>query len=638
MHTSAQTNQPSNGVNLSPPARLKCSMQEVWVCCCLALVTAALYSPVRHHQFVYLDDKEYVTENPHLQSGVTSSGVVWAFAHSYAGNWHPLTWVSHALDCQIWGLNPMGHHLTNVVFHVANSVLLFLVLSRMTGACWRSALVAALFAWHPLQVESVAWISERKNVLSTFFCFLAFASYLGYVRRPRWPQYLLVLLCFALGLMAKPMLVTLPFVLLLLDFWPLQRLRFVTLGSLWPALRPLLWEKVPLFLLAAASSLITYLVQKNAGALYSFQQVSVSLRLCNALVSYAAYIGDLFWPAGLAVFYPFRVVPNLWQVAGSVLFLLAATGFVLRQWRQYPFLAVGWFWFCGTLVPVIGLVQTGGQAMADRYAYLPFIGLFIILAWGLPVLLPRWPVWRWLVPAGAVGGLAACLMVTSQQLHYWTDNKALFERALAVTSNNAFAHLNLSESLRDEGDLDGAASHQREALRLNPGYKEAHHNLGVVLLLQGKVDEGIEQFQEALQIYPDYAIAHSNLAEALMGQGKVAPAIYHCQAALRLKPDLAEAQNNLAWLRATQPDRRYRDGAEALRLAQSAVLRTGGKNPSMLDTLAAAQAETGRFEEAVQTAEQAHLLALSLNQLRMAAGIAEHRELFRHHQPYRTAE
>jgi tetratricopeptide (TPR) repeat protein len=358
--------------------------------------------------------------------------------------------------------------------------------------------------------------------------------------------------------------------------------------------------------------------------------------LYNAAVSYAAYISEMVWPADLAVFYPFRAAVNAQQLAGSLLLLMMGTALAVILSRRFRFVAVGWFWFCGTLIPVIGLVQTGGQAMADRYAYLPLIGLFIVIAWGFPALFQRWPLWRLLAPVGAFGVLAGCLMATSQQLQYWTNNKVLFERALAVTSRNAFAHLNLAESLRDEGDLDGAVSHQREALRLNPNYREAHHNLGAVLLLQGKVDEAIVQFQEALRLYPDYAIAHSNLADALMRQGRVEQAIVHYQAALRVQPGLAEAQNNLAWLRATQEDPKNRDGEEALRLARSAVQITRGKNPSMLDTLAAALAETGRFDEAMETAEQARLLALSLNQAQVAAVIAEHGELFRRHLPCRT--
>jgi Flp pilus assembly protein TadD len=360
--------------------------------------------------------------------------------------------------------------------------------------------------------------------------------------------------------------------------------------------------------------------------------------MANAVVSYSAYFVKMLLPVDLAVFYPFRMVVNPWQLMGAAALLLGGTVLVVILSRRFRFLPVGWFWFLGTLVPVIGIVQTGGQSMADRYAYLPLIGLFVIVVWAGSAGLECWP--RLRVPAvvGALVLLAACLAGTANQLRYWANNRILFEHALAVTSDNAFAHLNLAESLRDQGDLSGAVQHQVEALRLHPNYREARHNLGVVLLLQGRVEEAIVQFQEALRLYPDYAIAHNNLADALMRQGKVDEAIAHCREALRIQPDLAEAQNNLAWIRATQGDAKYRDGKEAVRLARSAVESTGRTNPSMLDTLAAALAEDGRFDEAVQTAEEAHALAISMNQTQVAGLILEHLELFRRHLPYWAAK
>jgi protein O-mannosyl-transferase len=609
---------------------------HVAICVALLVGTLGLYAPVRHFNFVYFDDKEYVTENPHLDAGLTARNVLWAFTHAYAGNWHPLTWVSHMVDRAIWGLNPAGHHLTNVAIHSLNAVLLYLVLARMTGYQWRSALVAGLFAWHPLHVESVAWVSERKDVLCTLFSLLTVGAYLQYVRQPKWQRYAVVMLCFALALLSKPMAVTLPFILLLLDYWPLNRLQGTTRLSLFSSLRSPVWEKLPLVLLALGSSTVTFLVQQAGGALWSVQQLSVGQRMANSAMSYVAYLGKAIWPVDLAVFYPYRVNVPLGELLAAILLLLGVTFLSLYFARRLPFLAVGWFWFIVQLVPVIGLVQTGGQAMADRYTYLPLTGIFIIAVWGAcSAFIWSSPARIALVVIAAIL-LAAFLICTAHQLSFWKDNSTLFRRAIAVTSENAFAHLNLAESLRDEGDLAGAASHQMEALRINPGYREAHHNLGVVLLLQGKVDAAIAQFGEALRLYPDYPIAHNNLGDALMRKGKIESAVYHFQEALRARPDLAEAQNNLAWIRATQTDPAFRNADEALSLACRAVESTGRRNASMLDTLAAALAEKGRFAEAATIAEEARLLALSQSQPQVAAAIAGHVELFRRGQPYRS--
>jgi Flp pilus assembly protein TadD len=611
-------------------------MADLLVCVCLVLMTVAVYAPVRHYPFFSLDDGDYVTDNPHVRGGLTPQGIVWAFTHAYAANWHPLTWMSHMLDCQLWGLNAAGHHLTNVLFHAANAVLLFLVLASMTGTRWRSALVAGLFAWHPLHVESVAWVAERKDVLSAFFWLLTFAAYVWYVRQPRWQRYLFVVLCYALGLMAKPMLVTLPFVLLLLDYWPLHRIQPASLRSSGPVLRRLLWEKSPLILLATGSSFVTFLVQKHAGALWPLQEIGVSLRLANALVSYAAYLLKMIWPVELAVFYPFRAGVYLWQVAGAALLLGGLTVLVVCLSRRFRFLAVGWFWYLGTLVPVIGVVQNGGQAMADRYTYLPLIGLFLMIAWSIPAELGRSRTWRIPLVLGVAAILAACQARTAIQLRYWVNSKTLFERTIAVTGGCAWAHASLAKTLADEGDLDGAVKQLAIALRLNPNSKQAHRSLGGAFMLRGRVDDAIGEFEQALRLDPDYANAHSDLANALMLQGKVEPAIAHCETALRLQPDLADALNNLAWLRATQADPKYRDGKAGVRLAERAAELTGRKNPSMLDTLAAALAEAGEFEEAVQTAEEGRKLALSLNETQVAGTIAGHIELFRQHRPFRT--
>jgi tetratricopeptide (TPR) repeat protein len=609
---------------------------HIVICSLLVLLTLAVYAPVLHHRFVYFDDKEYVLENPHIQDGLTWNSVIWVATHAYAGNWHPLTWLSHMLDYELWGFNPEGHHLTSLALHTANTVLLFLLLAAATRATWRSAFVAALFAWHPLHVESVAWVSERKDVLCAFFWFLTISAYFWHLKRPHWSRYMVVVLCFMLALASKPMAVSLPFVLLLLDYWPLHRLELKTARSLWPELRPLLWEKTPLLLIAACSGLATFLIQSHAGALWSLNQLGLQMRFANAMVSYATYIVKLFWPADLAVFYPFRTSINPWELSGAVAFLAVVTIYAVVSARRFRFFPVGWLWFCGTLVPVIGIIQTGGQAMADRYSYIPLVGLLLVIAWGLPPADKA----RWLrvcLPVGASALLAASWCATACQLAYWRDNTTLFARAISVTSDNAFAYVNLAESLRDEGDLAGAATQLWVALRINPNYRQARQNLGALLLLQGRVDDAIVQLREAIRLFPDYAIAHNNLAEALMRQGKVEEAILHCHAALRIEPDLAEAQNNLAWIRATQENPKFRNAAEALRLASRAVELTRRRNPSILDTLAAALAENGRFDEAAEIARQAALLANSINQPAVAAAIAEHVQLFRGHQPYRTA-
>jgi Flp pilus assembly protein TadD len=391
-----------------------------------------------------------------------------------------------------------------------------------------------------------------------------------------------------------------------------------------------------LFLLAAASSITTFLVQKHAGAVSTLELLPVSARLANALVSYIAYLAKMLWPVDLPVYYPFPVAIDPWQVTGAVLLLATLTVVAVALGRRFRFLPVGWLWFLGTLVPVIGLVQVGGQAMADRYTYLPLIGLFLIIAWCIPAGLGRSQTWRIPVVLGVAAVLAACQAGTANQLRYWVNNKTLFERAVAVTRGNAFAQINLAESLADEGDLDGAVKQLAAALRSSPNYKQGYHSLGGVLMLQGRVEEAIGQFEQALRLDPDYAVAHSDLANALMLQGKVEPAIAHCETALRLQPDLTEALNNLAWLRATAADPKYRNGRESVHLAERAAELTGRKNPSMLDTLAAALAEAGEFEKAVQTAEEGRKLALSMNQTKVAAAIAAHLTLFRQHQPCRT--
>ena len=520
------------------------------VCMFLVITTLSVYWQVKNHAFVNYDDESYVTTNIYVLNGLTLKGVTWSLTAAHASNWHPITWLSHMTDSQLYGMNAGMHHLTNVLFHIINTLLLFLVFRRMTGDIWRSGFVAALFALHPVHVESVAWVSERKDVLSAFFWMLTMWSYARYVERSELNRYLLVLMFFMLGLMAKPMIVTLPFVLLLLDYWPFKRFQSGQSGygdnsQQRPTALGLIWEKMPFFILSAASSVATYLVQQSGGGVKYLDIFPFHARIGNAMVSYASYIGKMIWPHNLAVFYPYPEAIPLWQAAGAGLLLAIVTALVFRASGSKPYLAVGWLWYVGTLVPVIGLVQIGLQSMADRYTYMPLIGIFIIIAWGVPDLVPKWR-YRKAGLAAITGATLSILMaVTWVQTGYWTNSIKLFEHALEVTANNYVAHHKLGEAMATQGKTAEAIRHYSEALRIKPDFVGTHLNIGVALVAKGKVNEAIDHFSEALRIKPDYADAHNNLGIALEEQGRTAEAVLHYIEALRLKPDYAEAHNNL---------------------------------------------------------------------------------------------
>ena len=603
----------------------------------LAVGTFLLFLPVRQNEFLNWDDLTYIANNDHVRGGLTWDGFKWAFTHSYSANWHPLTWLSHAFDCQLYGLRPAGHHLTNALFHAVNAAVLFLLLRRLTGLVWRSVFVAALFAVHPLHVESVAWVAERKDVLSTFFFLLTLMAYARYARHqlqspksraqgvPAGSEvsshasrithyafwYPLALLFFALGLMSKPMLVTTPFVLLLLDFWPLKRISLASRESFRETAPRLLVEKLPFFILTLASCVVTFLAQKKSGAVASFEQLPLATRLGNAAVAYVEYLMKLFWPANLSPFYPH---PERWDgltVAGALGLLVAIT-VAAWLWRQrYPYLLTGWFWFLGTLVPVIGLVQVGSQALADRYTYIPLIGVMIAVTWLISDLIfspapasgsPKsGPTLSSLAGRMRILSVVAVIIVvalawrTSAQLAYWRNTETLFKQALILAPHSVQALYGLGTSLIDAGRVDEGLPLVQEAVRLQPGYPEALGTLGNTFDGQGKYDEALQFYQDALQAQPDHA----------------------------------GVLNNLAWFRATCPNASFRNGAEAVRLATQACELTNYGTPLFIGTLAAAQAEAGDFTSAVATGERAASVADRLRLQDLAAKNRELVELYR---------
>ena len=516
----------------------------------LVVSTLGAYWYLRQCDFTLFDDPGYVFANRLVITGLNRANVVWAFTTFSASNWHPLTWLSHMLDCNLYGLNPAGHHLTNLFFHIGNALLLFLFLREATNQTWRSFLVAALFSLHPLHVESVAWISERKDVLSTFFWMLALVAYGGYARRSGVPRYFLVLFLFALGLMAKPMVVTLPFVLILMDYWPLKRFSFLKDGSQpgfaegdGPAasipMSRLIWEKIPFVILSAASSMVTVFAQSEGRAVMTLENLHFGARVANALVSYVRYVLYMLWPKDLAVFYPHpgsSLDPRL--VAASALLLVGMSVAVMHQASRRPYLIVGWLWYLGALVPVIGLVQVGNQALADRYTYVPLVGLFVAMVWGLSDLFARCRVRRIFTVSLVCAVFLALIVATRSQLRYWENTKTLFEHTLGVTENNYLAHFLLAQVAKIEGNLDKAAFHNSKALEFNSVYvAKLHNRWGYYLAEQGLLEDAIAEFSEAIQICPDYANSHNNLGVALARKARFDEAIEHFTEALRISPN-----------------------------------------------------------------------------------------------------
>jgi tetratricopeptide (TPR) repeat protein len=513
------------------PAR---TYNPLWIYALLFAATVAVYVQTAHFDFVNFDDPDYVTANAHVRGGFTAKNVAWAFTSGDAANWFPLTRLSHMLDYQLFGLASGGHHLTNVLLHALAVLLLFAFLNRATGRPWPSAWVAFLFALHPLHVESVAWVAERKDVLSNLFAMLALWSYVRWVERPSPRRYFGVALAFALGLMAKPMVMTLPLVLLLLDVWPLRR------GPRWR-------EKIPLFAMSAASAVTTWIVQRASGAVRTSEQFPWLLRVENAAVSYLVYILKWFWPARLAVFYPYPAEVPEWQAAAAALAIAAISIAALRARRDRPYLAVGWFWYLIVLAPVIGLVQVGSQARADRYTYMPTIGIAIMLGWGAADLVHRVPRAKTAVSAIAATACVACTALTWVQLTTWQDSRTLFQHAVDVTQRNYLAHHNLGVALAESPDgLNQAIAQYQAALKIQPDYVRAHTDLGSAFAKQGRLSDAMAEYRAALAIAPDLAIPHNNLGNTYAQLGLWDQAISEYDAALRLDPEYPDARHNLA--------------------------------------------------------------------------------------------
>jgi tetratricopeptide (TPR) repeat protein len=703
----------------------------------LTFVTFLVYLPACFHDFIDLDDLAYVSENQMVRAGLSWAGLKWAFTTMTGSNWHPLTWLSHMLDCQLFGLNAGAQHCVNLLLHTANTVLLFLFWLRTTRALWAAAFVAALFAWHPLHVESVAWIAERKDVLSTLLGLLALIFYARFAqehtgRQPSGVRCLMsrhygaAVLFFALGLLAKPMLVTLPFVFLLLDWWPLRRTADSACNA--PVQQPLaprpscaatslrlILEKWPFFLLTAASCVVTFLAQRQ-NAVVPVRMYPVGLRFSNAAVSYVRYLKKAIWPTDLALMYPLPRKWPLWEVLAATAFLLSLSVVAWRARRRRPCFFTGWFWFVGTLVPAIGLVQVGPQAIADRYTYLPLVGVFVAVAYGVRDFAARVPLTPAQLSAAAGLVLAGCIAATEIQLRYWRNTELLLKRTLAVTSNNTFAHVVLSTTYArqrryDEASvefakaarleespfvetaverdyrvrtylllaqifemrrpLDEALNYYRDALRLDPASVEAHNNLGNLLDKMGRKDEAMAQYREALRLRPEAPLAHDNLGTLLIQLGRFEDGMREYTEAARLKPDdpLPHYLMGKAWLRhgqsakavlafqeslrrdpddfhtatyaarvlATDPDPAVRNGVEAVKLAERANTLSNGAQPLVLDTLAMAYAEAGRFHDAQNTLRRAIELAQAAGVRDWERDMQQRLRLYQAASPYREA-
>ena len=665
-----------------------CKDRSLWICCGLVAATVAAYWPVGSADFVVFDDEHYVYENPHVLHGLSWDSVTWALTTGQQANWHPLTWWSLMLDVQLFGPSSRAMHLVNLALHVGSSIVLFLALRRMTGAVWRSGMVAALFALHPLHVESVAWVAERKDVLSTFLGMLALWAYAKAGSGERgagsgqWAVawYAAVVVLFALGLMAKPMLVTLPFVLLLLDYWPLGRFQpAVEAWSAWAAarraapaaapaaggttsgkrpkqgrvrwkrmrmnslrwtalsglLRPVI-EKLPLLALTAASCWITYRMAASGGAMAATEHLSLPERVANAGVAYVLYIVKMLWPANLSVFYPLAERPIL--AAGIASWMLLAgisVAVLMAAQRGRTYVLVGWLWYLGTLVPAIGLVQVGEQSMADRYSYVPLIGLFLAAVWGAADLTSGWRRQRLWLGAAAGGILLACGLLTAGETRVWVNTETLFTQAIRVQADNWHAQRILAYWWWRQGHYETALEGWQNSLRYHPNDPDVWYDLGVATAEHGEKEKAIAAFFEVVRLRPERADAHGQLAVLLTERGAIGPALEQWQAVLKKAPFDMVARNAVAWIFATCPDARFRRGDAAVSFALKAAQVSQNGNPAVLDTLAAAYAEAGRFDKAVETAQRALGLAGQQGDKKLEASLQTRLKSYQARKPWR---
>lgn len=526
---------------------------ELLTCLFLTALVFAVFRQLPGYEFIYLDDGLYVTENRHLSLGLSWQGIKWAFTTWHAGYWIPLTWLSLLADWQIYGLNAGGYHLTNLLLHLANAILLFLLLTKTTKAMWQSAFVAALFAIHPLQVESVAWVTERKDVLSTLFLMLILLAYARYVKKPGVDRYLWVFLLFVLGLMAKPMLVTLPFVLLLMDYWPLNRFE-TAFSSQKKIMGRLVAEKIPLFALAAFFSALTIATQKYGGAVISMQAISPDIRAANALISYLRYIGKILWPCDLVIFYPYIISENFLLKGAAAGLLLAAVSLLVISARQKKYLFMGWFFFLGTLFPVIGISQSGLQAMADRFSYIPIIGLFIMIAWGVPEIAAKWRGKKIILGLAIIIIIPSLSLCAFMQARHWQNSTTLFTHALSVTADNWFVHRVFGKFLFDHGKTKQAVFHYKKSLSRLPESAPTHHVLGNAMAALGQMNEALSHYNDALALDPGFAEAYNSMGIVLARKNQLKKAKFHFKQAINFDPELTQASYNLALIFFAQGD------------------------------------------------------------------------------------
>ena len=636
-----------------------------------------VFGQTLRHDFVNYDDKTYVYGNSLVTSGVTTHGLKEAFVDTDTKNWHPLTIISHMIDCQVFGLKPGGQHFTNVLLHTVAVLLLFVFLETVTDRFWCAAFVSAVFAIHPLRVESVAWIAERKDVLSAVFFFLTLIAYARYVRGPSFGRYAVVLVMFACGLMSKAMLVTAPAVLLLLDYWPLNRRQTSDVGGQKPGMQWLILEKTPLFVLSAISSVITFMIQIRSSE--SLAQLPLAWRVENALVTYVTYIGQMFWPVDLAVFYPHpddRLA--FWQIALAAILLVAVTWSFLGIRKRHPYLIVGWLWYVIMLAPVIGIIEVGLQGHADRYTYLPQVGLYIAITWLAADISVSNPAQKRILGTVGVISVTALTVCSWKQTTYWKNSESLWTHTLAVTKDNdvaltnlgnyfmqqgrlddavaslqraldvrsasenqhyslslAIIHATMGEALARIGRLDDALDHLRQAVELRPDFPDAHYNLGAVIFRKGDLDGAIAEWQSALALHPNDPGTNTGLANAFVQKGLFREAVPHYKIALKADPDSPLALNNLAWVMSAGPDDSVRNGTAAVELALRLNQVTNRSNPGFIRTLAAAYAEAGQFDKAAETAQTASNLAESQGQPELARKIDEETNLYRDHRPFR---